>query len=157
VLGETHEIVMDNPFRLHHIGILVSDIAPAAERFAKRFGYTIDSPVIEDPQQTALVQFLRLGRADHWTELVSPNGEGSVLRGALERRKGGVHHVCYEVDEIEAACKQLRSQAMAMVAAPAPAVAFDGRRIAWFMDRDQLLVELVESGPGRLALRDLVG
>ncbi|HEY9226267.1 MAG TPA: VOC family protein [Gemmatimonadaceae bacterium] len=148
---------MDNSFRLHHIGILVADIAATSEQFAKRFGYSIDSPIIEDARQTAFVQFLRLGKADHWTELVSPNGDKSVLRGALERRKGGVHHLCYEVDDIDAACKILRGQAMAMVSAPVPAVAFDGRRIAWFLDRDQFLVELVEAGPGRLSLSSLAG
>jgi len=146
---------MDNYFRLHHIGILVRDIGQSSERLVSRFGYRVESPVIEDARQTAFVQFLRLDGADHWTELVSPNGEASLLRGALERRNGATHHLCYEVQDIDAACRRLRAEAMAMVSPPVEAVAFGGRRIAWFVDRDQLLVELVEDGPGPLSTNSL--
>ncbi len=143
---------MDESFRLHHIGILVADIARASEQMIERFGYVAESAIIEDPIQTARVMFLRLPGADHWTELVAPNGPDSVLGEALRKRKGGTHHLCHEVADIEAACEHLRGQSMMLVAPPAPAVAFGGRRIAWLMDGDCLLVELVESGPGPLCL-----
>ena len=113
--------------------------------------------MIEDPQQTALVQFLRLPGADHWTELVAPNGPNSVLTAALDRKRSGPHHLCYEVDDIEAACHALRSAGMSILANPVPAVAFTGRRVAWLTDRDFLLTELVESGAGPLVQSRLVG
>jgi methylmalonyl-CoA/ethylmalonyl-CoA epimerase len=146
---------MDQPFRLHHIGVLVADIARTCEQFTSRFGFVVESPIIEDPHQTAFVQFLRLPGADHWTELVSPSGAKSVLRGALDRQRGGIHHVCYEVDAVDAALAHLRAQSMAIVSAPAASTAFGGRRIAWVMDRDRFLLELVESGPGPLSLAEL--
>ena len=138
-------------FPLHHIGFLVKDIAVSASDFISRLGYVVDSEVIEEPVQTACVQFLRLPGAANWLELVMPNGPESKLMGALQKG-GGLHHLCYEVEDIGQACKHLRSQSMLMLAAPVPAVAFAGRRIAWFLDRSNFLLELVESGQGPLSL-----
>jgi methylmalonyl-CoA/ethylmalonyl-CoA epimerase len=138
-------------FALHHIGVLVAEIEPAAQLYLARFGYQIASKIISDPIQTAYVQFLSLPGGANWLELVAPNGPTSKLMRALERG-GGLHHLCYEVAQIELAGAQLREQAMLPLGAPAPATAFGGRRIAWFMDRAGTLVELVEQGPGPLSL-----
>jgi catechol 2,3-dioxygenase-like lactoylglutathione lyase family enzyme len=143
---------MNSAFRLHHVGILVEDIPRAAEQLKARFGYTIESPIIEDARQTAFVQFLKLPGADHWTELVSPNGPNSVLSSGLRRGNGGTHHLCYEVKDLDAAFTRLRETEMMAVAAPVPATAFSGRRIAWLVDRHRLLIELVEAGPGAFTL-----
>lgn len=140
---------------MHHIGILVADVAQARDRLVQQLGYVAESAIITDPIQTARVVFLRLPGADHWTELVAPDGPGSVLQGALKKRRGGAHHLCYEVARIEAACEQLCTAGMMLIAAPVSAVAFGGRRIAWLMDLDFLLVELVESGIGPLSLPPL--
>lgn len=138
-------------FPLHHIGFLVPDIAVAAGDFSSRLGYVVDSEIIEDPVQTAYVQFLRQPGANNWLELVTPNGPRSKLLGALQKG-GGLHHLCYEVDDMERACVHLRGRSMLMIARPTPAVAFPGRRIAWFMDRSNFLLELLESGEGPLSL-----
>lgn len=137
--------------RLHHIGHLVKDIPAAAKILVENYGYRIESGVIEDPVQTAFVQFMRLPGATNWLELVSPNGENSKLKATLA--KGcGLHHVCYEVDGIETVCAQFSTRKMMILSPPVPAVAFGGRRIAWFMDHTRMLVELVESGDGPLTL-----
>lgn len=142
----------DPLFRLHHVGILVADVRRASESMAARFGYGVESPVIEDPLQTAFAIFLRLPDADHWTELVAPNGPDSKLSNALRRTKGGTHHVCYQVEDIEGACVRLREQSMLVIAEPVASVAFGGRPIAWLVDGAGMLVELVQSGPGPLCL-----
>jgi methylmalonyl-CoA/ethylmalonyl-CoA epimerase len=143
---------MHESFRLHHIGILVADIDRSRDLLVQRFGYVAETGLIEDAQQTAFGQFLRLPGADHWTELVAPNGPNSVLRGALDRKRGGTHHLCYEVPDVDAACQRLHDLAMNVISTPKPGTAFGGRRIAWVIDRDYLLIELVEAGPGPLAL-----
>jgi methylmalonyl-CoA/ethylmalonyl-CoA epimerase len=141
-------------FRLHHIGHLVREIPAAADEFVKRFGYVIESSIIEDPVQTACVQFLRQPDADHWLELITPMGADSKLSKALTRG-GGLHHLCYEVRELDQACEKLRTDGLLALGSPQPAAAFSGRRIVWFMDRTKLLVELVEGGPGELSLAGL--
>ena len=141
--------------RLHHLGVLVRDISAAAQDFVSRLGYVGESEVIADPVQTAYVCFLRQHGTTSWLELIMPDGTGSKLTNAL-RKGGGLHHLCYEVSDISRACEHLRNQAMLMLAEPVPAAAFPGRRIAWFMDRSELLVELLERGDGPLSLMSLL-
>lgn len=140
---------------LHHLGYLTGDLAAASAHFHQILGYRIESGVIEDPAQTACVQFLRLPGGTSWLELVSPAGPDSKLSNAL-RRGDALHHVCYEVDNLESACSAYRDRGCMMVGAPTPAVAFPGRRIAWFMDRRRFLFELVEAGSGPLSLASIL-
>jgi methylmalonyl-CoA/ethylmalonyl-CoA epimerase len=131
---------------LHHVGVVVKDVAAACADHVRRFGYEVASPVIHEPTQTAHVQFLRLPGDSTFLELVAPDGPESRLAGALARG-GGLNHVCYAVDDIDAACAALRADGLFLVHAPVPAVSFQGRRIAWLMGKDKMLVELVERGP----------
>jgi methylmalonyl-CoA/ethylmalonyl-CoA epimerase len=131
---------------LHHVGLLVKKIPESAE-FYIRMGYEIKSPLIHDPIQTAYVQFLKLPANSSYLELVSPDRPDSRLNNALQKG-GGLNHVCYSTEDLEACCRWLRDDmGMFPVAEPVSAVAFDGRRVAWFRGPDRLLVEVVERGP----------
>jgi len=142
------------PSQLHHVGYLVQDIETAARDFSERLGYVVESDLVEDPVQTAFVKFLRQPNATSWLELVMPNKAESKLSNALKR---GVHlhHLCYETGDIDGACSHLQESGVLMICRPVAAVAFPGRKIAWFMDRAGLLMELVEAGEGPLALRSI--
>jgi methylmalonyl-CoA/ethylmalonyl-CoA epimerase len=150
----TPDVQSSSNFALHHMGYLVADIDVAAQRYVDRFGYCIESEKIEDPIQTAYVQFLRLPGQSSWLELISPNNEISKLTKALSKG-GGWHHTCYEVLNIEQACEALRVQGMLTISPPVPATAFPGRKIAWVMDREKFLVELLEAKTGVLSLSSL--
>jgi methylmalonyl-CoA/ethylmalonyl-CoA epimerase len=141
-------------FALHHVGILVRDIATVTTDFVARLGYRVESNLIEDPTQTAYVVFLRQPESSSWLELITPNSTESKLMNAL-RKGGGLHHLCYEVPQMRNACEHLRNQTMFMVAPPTPATAFPGRQIAWFMDQAGLLVELLECSDGALSLNSI--
>lgn len=140
---------------LHHVGYLVKDIAAAAEHYCDLLGYRVESAIIEDPGQTAYVQFLRQPGSASWLELIAPNGGQSKLGNALAK---GVllHHLCYEVADMDEACRYFRAKGCFPVGAPLPAAAFEGRRIAWFMDARRFLFELLEEGEGALSLRSLI-
>ncbi|MEI6393246.1 MAG: VOC family protein [Verrucomicrobiota bacterium] len=133
-------------FQLHHNGYLTADLEKAAATLEQRFGYVRESDTIHDAVQTANVQFLRLPGGRSCLELVRPDGPDSKLARTLKKHGEGWHHVCYEVADIAAAGASLRNQGMLCVCEPVLAVAFPGRRIAWFMDASGLLVELVEAG-----------
>ena len=128
---------------LHHVGVLVSEVAEAAASYTARFGYEVVGPAVHDPNQTAWVQFLRLPGDTVYLELVAPDGAKGRLNSALEKG-GGVHHLCYATEDIEGTCSQLRGQGLFLIHAPESARAFGGRRIAWLMGKDRVLVELVE-------------
>ncbi|MFN0097680.1 MAG: VOC family protein [Gemmatimonadaceae bacterium] len=120
--------------RLHHVGIAVRSIASMHPDLASTF----------DPIQKVRVAFVAMH--DLTLELVEPVGEDSPVQRSLEE---GVKllHICYEVDRLEPALKSARSSGYAMIRAPAPAEAFDHRRIAWVYHRELGLVELLEREP----------
>jgi methylmalonyl-CoA/ethylmalonyl-CoA epimerase len=131
--------------RLHHTGVVVRDIKRAAGDFVSLWGYRFASGIIHDPLQTAHVQFLSLGDDRPFLELVAPDGPGSKLSVSAKERQGP-HHLCYAVSDIEGMCDRLRDYGLFLIQEPVPAVAFPGRRIAWLMDRNRVLTELVEEG-----------
>ena len=131
--------------RLHHIGVLVRDI-PASLGFYEKAGYIVESGLIHDPVQTAYVQFLRLPSDSVYVELISPDGESSKLSRA-STAGGGIHHWCYSTTEMARCIEHLRGSGLVLVAEPVPAVAFQGRQIAWLGGRDRILIEVVERGP----------
>ena len=131
--------------RLHHVGILVKDIPQAASDYSRRFGYDICTEIIHDPVQTAYVQFLKLPGESSFIEFVAPDRPESKLSNAL-RKGGGLNHLCYSTEDIEAACRQLRAEGLILLQAPVTAVAFSDRRIAWLIGRDGIPIEMVERG-----------
>ena len=81
---------------------------------------------------------------DPLIELVEPAGPDSPVSRFL-RGRGGLHHLCYEVDDLEAHLAFCKSIGTIVIRPPVPAVAFGGRRIAWALTRKRLLVEFLES------------
>lgn len=130
--------------KLHHIGLLTKDIAKSAAHLCESCGYEIVSEIIEDPIQTASVQFLKLKSSPEFLELISPLGEKSKLQNAL--KKGVVlHHMCYQTDDIHAALENYKKNGFYVLCEPVDAAAFPFRKIAWVMDFQKNLFELVES------------
>jgi methylmalonyl-CoA/ethylmalonyl-CoA epimerase len=140
---------------LHHVGYLVPDIPVAAAHFTGALGYRVESDVIEDPIQTARVQFFRTPGGNSWLELISPLGKESKLTAALAKG-GGLNHLCYEVSDLPLACQHFRENQCMLLSPPALAQAFPGRRIAWFMDNRRFLFELVEKGSPPLSLEAIL-
>lgn len=147
VLYQTFPSFNNMILQLHHVGIAVKDIAQATEDHERRLGCVREGGLFHDPVQTALIQFLRVPGDSVLIELVAPDGPGSKLAAAV-KRGGGINHLCYGTDDIEAACEALRTDGLFLIQEPVPAVAFGGRRIAWLMGDAWYLTELVERVPG---------
>jgi methylmalonyl-CoA/ethylmalonyl-CoA epimerase len=141
---------MSADLKTHHVGVLVKDLTKALKSYTDTLGYTIRSERFHDPIQTAFVQFLGIPGDSSLLELIAPDGPGSRLANSL-KKGGGINHIGYAVPVIEEAVTAFEKRGMVTIHAPQPAVAFNGRRIAWLMNRDHLLIELVEQGkPGEL-------
>ncbi|MGB7762203.1 MAG: VOC family protein [Bryobacteraceae bacterium] len=130
---------------LHHIGFVVASIPSTLDGFIRSLGASWDQQVFEDPYQKVKVAFLSTGAAEPQIELVEPVGEDSPVRRFLAQKGGGLHHFCYQTDDLEAELQLMRSRRAILVRKPTPAVAFGGRRIAWMLTREKLLVEFLES------------
>jgi methylmalonyl-CoA/ethylmalonyl-CoA epimerase len=130
--------------RLHHIGFVVASIAAVMESFCRAVGGSHWSETWYDPLQRVRVAFIyQVSPDDPCIELVEPAGPDSPVKEFLERG-GGLHHLCYEVDSLDETLRGASDRGLVMIRRPQPAVAFGGRRIAWFVTREGLLVEHLE-------------
>jgi methylmalonyl-CoA/ethylmalonyl-CoA epimerase len=131
--------------KLHHVGIVVKNLAHHGEAYARMLGSVADSEVFFDPIQDVRVQFWRDNRGS-LIELIEPASQGSpVWREA--QKGGGLNHLCYETPTIEQTVQDFLEQG-AMVARPmASAVAFGGRRIVFLYVLELGLIEFVEIPP----------
>jgi|SRR5271154_414474 len=130
--------------KLHHVGFVVRSIQDCGWSFAQALGATWDGNIVFDPVQNVSVTFFE-GRSDTdpLIELVEPGSEGSPVTRFLERG-GGLHHLCYEVNDLEGHLEFCKSAGNTIIRPPVPAVAFGGRRIAWAVTRKKLLMEFLE-------------
>jgi methylmalonyl-CoA/ethylmalonyl-CoA epimerase len=128
----------------HHIGFVVTSIRTSVQGFLDSLQAEWDGTIFHDPNQAVRVTFLR-GKhdANPVLELVEPAGENSLVIPFL-KRGGGLHHLCYEIDSLEAQLAWSRTQGGLVVRPPLPAVAFGGRRIGWVYTKNKLLLEYLE-------------
>ena len=127
--------------RLNHVAIAVPRLAEAAQRY-RALGAEVSAP-LEQPEHGVTVVFVTL--ANTKIELLEPLGEGSPIAGFLERnRLGGIHHVCYEVADIEAARARLASTGMRVLGDGKPKLGAHGKPVLFLnpKDCDGTLVEL---------------
>ena len=133
-------------FRLLHVGVAVPDLGPATEMLSNLFGYKVVSGPFDDPIQKVTVNFLAKSAGDvAEIELIAPLTEDSPIRSMLKKDGGGAYHLCFETSDMEGALTHARSNGCVVVSMPMPAVAFQGRRIAWIYTKSRQLFELVEA------------
>jgi methylmalonyl-CoA/ethylmalonyl-CoA epimerase len=126
---------------LHHVGYATRDIAKSRKLYEDP-GFAATTEVIHDPIQKVRVIFMATGTAV-LVELVEPAADDSPVLNFLTKQGPGLHHLCYEADDLDAECARMREQGGIITCAPVPAVAFAGRRIA-FVFRREGLIELLE-------------
>jgi methylmalonyl-CoA/ethylmalonyl-CoA epimerase len=132
---------------LHHLGYVVASISAVADQFATFMSASWDPEIIHDPIQQVRVTFLHpiLGKGPLF-ELVEPASETSPVTNFLAKYRGGLHHVCYEIDDLESGLREAKRAGLVVASPPAPSVAFGGRRIAWVCSKKLVLMELLERG-----------
>jgi len=132
---------------MHHTGFVVESIADVIEGFCRSVRGTGWSQIWHDPIQRVRVAFIYpASPEDTAIELVEPFGDKAPVRQFLERG-GGLHHVCYEVQDIAAEVAAAAAGGGTVIRRPRPAVAFDGRLIAWVVTKEKLLIEYLERNP----------
>ena len=129
---------------LHHIGFVIDSINESVQDFVESLSGTWDGLVTFDPNQKVRVAFLRPGTQQNpLIELVEPAGDDSPVKAFL-KRGGGLHHLCFEVADLDAALRRTCDSGGLMVRPPLAAAAFSGRRIAWVYTKRRLLLEYLE-------------
>jgi len=128
----------------HHVGFVVSSIQNSVQGFADILQADWDGEIFHDSNQGVRVAFLKGRQAgDPLFELVEPADEQSPVQSYVAKG-GGLHHVCYTVENLEQELTRARSLGAVITRQPVPAVAFGGRRIAWIYTKNRLLIEYLE-------------
>lgn len=128
--------------RIDHVAIVVEDIDQALRFWRDGLGLSL-AHVEDVPDQQAVVAFLPTG--DSEVELVRPTAEESGVARYLGKHGPGLHHICFEVDDIEAYLERLRSVGVSLINQE-PVIGTGGKKIA-FIHPDSahgVLVELYE-------------
>jgi len=129
--------------RLHHIAYVCENIEQKADEFHRLLGYEIELPPVIDENQNVRILFLA-DRNGSRIELLEPCGPNSPVRKFLEKG-GGLYHLCFEVDDLEATLCRITSNNQAyVVKQPTVAPAIDGRRVAFVVTAEKDLIEFVE-------------
>ena len=132
-------------FELLHVGVAVPALEPAAKTLETLFGYRVVSGPFDDPIQKVSVNFLTQAATDRVeVELIAPLTPDSPVQSMLGKSGGGAYHLCFGTNDLEAALTHVKSKGCMVISPPQPAVAFAGRRIAWFYAPTRQLFELVE-------------
>ena len=130
--------------RLNHVAIAVPDLSAATALYRDTLGATVSAPQAE-PDHGVTVVFIELPNTK--IELLEPLGEGSPIAGFLEKSpSGGIHHVCYEVEDILAARDRLKADGARVLGSGEPKIGAHGKPVLFLHPKDfnGTLVELEE-------------
>jgi len=128
--------------RLNHVAIVVPDLAAAAATYRDVLGAAVSEPTAL-PEHGVTTVFVDLGNTK--VELLQPLGDGSPIARFLERNPdGGMHHVCYEVEDIRAAAARLAAGGARVLGDGEPRTGAHGKPVLFLHPKDfcGTLVEL---------------
>jgi methylmalonyl-CoA/ethylmalonyl-CoA epimerase len=128
--------------RLNHVAIAVPDLDAAAAQYRDTLGANVNPPQ-DEPDHGVTVVFIDLPNTK--IELLHPLGEDSPIAGFLAKNpSGGIHHICFEVDDILAARDRLRADGARVLGDGEPKVGAHGKPVLFLHPKDfaGTLVEL---------------
>jgi methylmalonyl-CoA/ethylmalonyl-CoA epimerase len=131
--------------RLNHVAIAVPDLAAGTAVYRDLLGASVSAPQPE-PDHGVTVVFVELGNTK--IELLEPLGEGSPIAKFLAGNpSGGIHHICYEVDDIIAARDRLTAEGARVLGDGKPKIGAHGKPVLFLHPKDVLgtLVELEQA------------
>jgi len=131
--------------RLNHVAIAVSDIAAASNLYRGTLGATVSEPEALAEHGVTVV-FITLPNTK--IELLEPLGADSPIAKFLEKNPdGGIHHVCYEVDDIRAARDRLLNAGARVLGSGEPKIGAHGKPVLFLHPKDfnGTLIELEQA------------
>lgn len=131
--------------RLNHVAIAVPDLKAATAVYRDKLGAQVSDPV-PLPEHGVTLVFIELPNTK--LELLEPLGENSPIANFLARNPdGGVHHLCFEVDDIQDASARLKAQGVRVLGSGEPRTGAHGKPVLFLHPKDfcATLVELEQA------------
>ena len=120
--------------RLNHVAIAVRDLTAASALYRETLGASVSAP-LPQPDHGVTVVFIELPNTK--IELLEPLGPASPIAKFLERNAdGGIHHICYEVDDILAARDRLQGQGARVLGDGTPKIGAHGKPVLFLHPKD---------------------
>jgi methylmalonyl-CoA epimerase len=132
--------------RIDHIGVAVEEIEPALELYRDSFQLELSHREIVEEQG---VEAVLLDLGENHVELLAPLGADTPVGKFLARQGPGLHHVAYQVSDIEATLAALKQAGLALIDEQ-PRVGIRGSLVAFMHPRASagVLTEIVQPGAG---------
>ena len=130
--------------KLNHIAIAVPDIKEAADQYRNIFGAKV-SEEVEQPDHGVTTVFIDLGNTK--IELLEVLGENSPIQKFIDKNpKGGMHHICLEVENINDAIEKLNTHEVSITGTGKPKIGAHGKPVVFLHPKDcnGTLIELEE-------------
>ncbi len=120
--------------KLNHVAIAVPDLEAAAQLYRESLGADV-GPVQDEPDHGVRVVFITLPNTK--IELLSPRDDGSPIAGFLARNPGGgIHHICYEVEDILGARERLLASGARVLGDGEPKIGAHGKPVLFLHPKD---------------------
>jgi len=120
--------------RLNHVAIAVPDLGQAADQYRSALGAKVGAPQ-DEPDHGVTVIFIELENTK--IELLYPLGDNSPIAGFLEKNpSGGIHHICYEVEDIIKARDHLKSTGARVLGNGEPKIGAHGKPVLFLHPKD---------------------
>ena len=120
--------------RLNHVAIAVPDLAAACALYRETLGATVSEP-LDLPEHGVTTVFVTLPNTK--LELLHPLGDNSPIAGFLAKNPaGGIHHLCYEVDDIHAARDRLVGEGARVLGDGEPRTGAHGKPVIFLHPKD---------------------
>jgi methylmalonyl-CoA/ethylmalonyl-CoA epimerase len=120
--------------RLNHLAIAVPDLAAATALYRDTLGAKVSEP-LDLPDHGVTTVFVELENSK--IELLHPLGEGSTVAKYLARTPdGGIHHICFEVEDIMAARDQLKADGARVLGDGEPRIGAHGKPVLFLHPKD---------------------
>ena len=131
--------------RLNHVAIAVPDLDAACAQYKDTLGAKVGAPQ-DEPDHGVTVVFVELPNTK--IEFLYPLGENSPIQGFLDKNpSGGIHHICYEVDDIIEARDRLKASGARVLGTGEPKIGAHGKPVLFLHPKDftGTLVELEQA------------
>lgn len=127
---------------INHVAFIVEEIEPALNFWRDVLGFEVEQ-VEEVPDQEVRIAFLPAGETK--IELVEPASNDSGIARFLQKRGPGMHHICIEIEDIDAALRQLKANDIRLIN-DTPEISSDGRKYAFIhpQSTNGVLLELYQ-------------
>lgn len=128
---------------IDHLGIVVRSLEEGIQQWETMFGYRKNSDIVLNTRQKVRVVFLAK-KGSLPVKLVEPSEPASPVF-LFARRGGGLHHLCFRCEDLKVQVPILEAQEAKFLVPPEPGEAFKNNDIAFFLAKNNLNVELIDT------------